>query len=193
VRKQKDLSELASLGEQYLDAHAGSKKEWPRKPMFRGHQSPTSERKFESSGKIERIVKPEIGRERFICGKTGHLARDCEVVQKCTRCGIVGHNSRNCELTRRRFKCGKVGHSTRKCFHPKLLATMSHEKRNVGRGVRKDFQQSSQNSQYINERAGLDSNETSLKAIHEEVIICVVHDTEDCHECNRTAKNVAQC
>jgi len=43
-RKPKDLSELASLAEQYLYAHANSKKEWPRKPMFRGHMSPTSER-----------------------------------------------------------------------------------------------------------------------------------------------------
>ena len=30
-RKPKDLSELASLAEQYLDAHANSKKEWPRR------------------------------------------------------------------------------------------------------------------------------------------------------------------
>jgi len=97
-RKPKDLSELARLAEQYLDAHAGRKKEWPKKPVFRGHLSSTSERKFGSSGRSERIVKPEIGRECFNCGKTGHLARDCEVVQKCTRCGKVGHNSRNCEL-----------------------------------------------------------------------------------------------
>jgi len=32
-RKPKDLSELASLTEQYLDAHA-SNNEWPRKPVF---------------------------------------------------------------------------------------------------------------------------------------------------------------
>ena len=31
-RKPKDLSELASFAEQYLDAHAGSKKESPKKP-----------------------------------------------------------------------------------------------------------------------------------------------------------------
>jgi len=41
-RKPKDLSELASLAEHYLDAHANSKKEWPKKPMFKGHLSPTS-------------------------------------------------------------------------------------------------------------------------------------------------------
>ena len=34
-RKHKDLSELASFAEQYLDAHANNK-EWPRKPMFKG-------------------------------------------------------------------------------------------------------------------------------------------------------------
>jgi len=34
-RKHKDLSELASSAEQYLDAHANNK-EWPRKPMFKG-------------------------------------------------------------------------------------------------------------------------------------------------------------
>jgi len=61
-RKPKDLSELASLAEQYLDAHAGSNKEWPIKPVFRAHLSPTSDRKFGSSGRSERIVKPEIGR-----------------------------------------------------------------------------------------------------------------------------------
>jgi len=137
-RKPKDLSELASLAEQYLDAHAGSK-EWPKRPVFRGHLSPTSERKFGSSGRSERIVKPEIGRQCFNCGKTGHLARDCEVVQKCTRCGKVGHNSRNCELTQRCFNCGKVGHSTRNCFHRKRLAAIGHEQRNVGRGFRKKF------------------------------------------------------
>jgi len=55
------LSELASLAEQYLDAHANSN-EWPRKPMFRGHPSPTSERKFGSSRRSERIIKAEVGR-----------------------------------------------------------------------------------------------------------------------------------
>jgi len=64
-RKPKDLSELASLAEQYLDAHANNKKEWPRKPMFRGHLSPTSKRKFGSSGRSEIIIKPEVGRECF--------------------------------------------------------------------------------------------------------------------------------
>jgi len=48
--------------------------------------------------------------------------------------------------------------------------------------IKSDFQQSSQNSQYRNERAGLDSNGTSVKTIHEEVIVCVAHDTENCHE-----------
>jgi len=160
-RKPKDLSELASLAVQYLDDHASSKKEWPSKAMFKSHLSPTSDRKFGSSSRSERIVKPEIGRECFNRGKTGHLARDCEAAQKCTRCGKVGHTSRNCELTPRCFNCGKVGHSTRNCFHPKRLAATSHEQRNVGRGFRKDFQQSSQNNQYRNERAGSDSNETS--------------------------------
>jgi len=65
---------------------------------------------------------------------------------------------------------------------------VSHEQRNGGRGFRKDFQQSSQNIQYRNERAGLDSNETSVKTIHEEVMVCVAHDRENCHECMRTAK-----
>jgi len=80
------LSELASLAEQYLDAHA-SNKEWPRKPMFRDHLSPTSERKFGSSGRSERIIKPEVGRECFNCGKTGHLAKDCRTAPTCVRCG----------------------------------------------------------------------------------------------------------
>jgi len=161
-RKPKDLSELASLAEQYLDAHASNKKEWLRKPMLRGHLSPTSERKSGSSGKSQRIIKPEVGRECLNCGKTGHLAKDCRSAPTCIRCGKVGYTSRNCELTPRSFIWGKVGHFTGNCFHLKRLAAMSHEQRNVGRGFRKDFQQSGQNSQYRNERAGLDSNETKL-------------------------------
>jgi len=57
--------------------------------MFKGHLSPTSERKFERSGRSDRIVRPKIGRECFNCGKTVHLVRDCEVAQKYTRCGKV--------------------------------------------------------------------------------------------------------
>jgi len=55
-RKPKDLSELASLAEQYLDAHASSKKEWLRKPMFRGHLSPTSERKSGAVAKVRELL-----------------------------------------------------------------------------------------------------------------------------------------
>jgi len=89
--------------------------------MFKGHLSPTSERKFGSSVRCERTVKTEIGGECFNCGKTGHLARDgcLTIAQKCTRRGKVGHTSSNCELTPRCFNCGKVGHSSRNCFHPK--------------------------------------------------------------------------
>ena len=65
---------------------------------------------------------------------------------------------------------------------------MSHEQRTVGMGFRKDFQQSGQNGQYRNERAASDSNETSVKTIHEEVIVCVAHDRENCSECVRTVK-----
>ena len=43
-------------------------------------------------------------------------------------------------------------------------------------------------SQYRKERAGSDSNETSVNTIHEEVMVCVAHDTENCSECVRTAK-----
>ena len=86
------------------------------------------------------------------------------------------------------FQLWKIGHSTGNCFHRKILAAMSHEQRHVGRGFRKDFQQSGQNSQYRNERAGSDSNETSAKTIHEEVMVCVAHDRQNCNECNKTAK-----
>ena len=82
--------------------------------MFRGHLSPTSERKFGSSGRGGRIIEPEVGRERFNCGKTGHLAKDCRAAPTCVRCGKVDHTSRNCELTPRCFNCGKVGYSTGK-------------------------------------------------------------------------------
>jgi len=57
---------------------------------------------------------------------------------------------------------------------------MSHEQRNVGRGFRKDFQQSGQNSQYRNERAGSDRNETNVKTNHEEVMVCGAHDRNNC-------------
>jgi len=53
-RKPNDFSELASLAEQYLDAHANSKNEWPKKPMFKGNLSPASEKKFERSGRGDR-------------------------------------------------------------------------------------------------------------------------------------------
>jgi len=127
------LRELASLAEQYLDAHVSNKKEWPRKLKNRGHLSPTSERKFGSSGRSERIIKPELGRECFNCGTTGHLAKYCRSAPTCVRCGKVGQTSRNCELTPRCFNCRKVGHSTGNSFHPKILAAMSHEQRNAGR------------------------------------------------------------
>ena len=65
---------------------------------------------------------------------------------------------------------------------------MSYEQRNDGRGFRKEFQQSGQNSIYGNERAGSDGNEMSVKTIHEEVMVCIVHNTESCPECVRTAK-----
>ena len=41
---------------------------------------------------------------------------------------------------------------------------------------------------YRNERAGSDSNETSVKTIHEEVMVYVADDRENCSECVRTAK-----
>jgi len=64
-RKPKDLSELESLAQQYLDAYANSK-EWPKKPKFKGHLSPTSDRKFERSGRGDRDAKPETGRDCFV-------------------------------------------------------------------------------------------------------------------------------
>jgi len=123
-RKPKDLSELASLAQQYLDAHANSKKEWPKEPMFKCHLSPTSERKFDRNSRGDRNARPETGRN---CGKTGHLARDCEIAQKCVRCGKVEHTIRNCEMAPRCFNCRKVGHASRNFFQPKRVAAMSHE------------------------------------------------------------------
>ena len=140
-----------------MNAHANSKKEWPKKPMFKSHLSPTSERNFERSGRFNRNAMPETGRDYFNCGKTCHLARDCEIAQKCVRCGKVGHTIGNCEMAPRCFNCRKVGHATRNCFQPKGAAAMSYEQRNYGRGFRKDFEQSGQNSNYRNERAGSDS------------------------------------
>ena len=104
----------------------------------------------------------------------------------------MGHTSRNCELTPRCFNCGKVGHATRNCFQPKRLAAMSHEQRNGGRRFKREFHQSGQNANDTNERSESDVNtrfiNPSVKTIHEEVMTYVVHDRENCQECNRTAK-----
>jgi len=40
----------------------------------------------------------------------------------------------------------------------------------------------------VNERAGSDVNETSVKTVHEEVMVCNAHNRESCPECVRTAK-----
>jgi len=56
------------------------------------------------------------------------------------------------------------------------------------RGFRKEFQQSGQNSSYRNKGAGSDSNETSVKTIHEDVMVCNAHNKESCQQCMRTAK-----
>ena len=82
----------------------------------------------------------------------------------------------------------KFGMPLETCFQPNRVAAVSHEQRNDGRGFRKDFQQSGQNSNYRNERAGSDVNETSVKTIHEEVVVCNAHNRESCPECERTAK-----
>jgi len=41
---------------------------------------------------------------------------------------------------------------------------------------------------YRDDRAGADNNETSVKTIHEEVMVCIAHNRESCPECVRTAK-----
>jgi len=53
----------------------------------------------------------------------------------------------------------KFGMPLETCFQPNRVAAVSHEQRNDGRGFRKDFQQSCQNSNYRNDRAGSDVNE----------------------------------
>jgi len=63
-RKPKDLNKLASLAKHYLDAHANSNKEWPKKPMFKGQD--IGERKFERSGRDNRNTKSETEKTAVI-------------------------------------------------------------------------------------------------------------------------------
>ena len=43
------------MAEQYLDAHANSKQEWPKKPIFKGQD--TGARKFERNGRGDKESK----------------------------------------------------------------------------------------------------------------------------------------
>ena len=64
---------------------------------------------------------------------------------------------------------------------------MSNEQRSDRRDFR-NFQQGGQSGSYRSERSDSDANETNVKTIHEDVMICNVHNIESCHECNRSAK-----
>ena len=117
------------------------------------------------------------------------MARDCKIAQKCIVLDVEKWGTL-LEIVswHRDVSTMEVWHATRNCFQPKRVAAMSHEQRNDGKGLRKDFQQSSQNSNYRNETAGSDVNQTSVKTIHEDVMVCTAHNRESCHECNTTAK-----
>ncbi|XP_065323010.1 uncharacterized protein LOC135930155 [Gordionus sp. m RMFG-2023] len=90
------------------------------------------------------IYQKEEGRNRqiirgpngpcFICGKYGHINRDCNerIVQKtlsivCGRCGNTGHNAEKCYVSTLKIQenerkvtscsnCGRTGHTLDKCF-----------------------------------------------------------------------------
>ena len=64
---------------------------------------------------------------------------------------------------------------------------MSNEQRSDKCDFR-NFQQGGQSGTYRSARSGSDANETNVKTMHEDVMICYVHNIESCHECNRSAK-----
>lgn len=54
----------------------------------------------------------------FHCGKTGHMARDCQnpkLCKPCTLCGLRTHDTRSCPSKIFCFKCGLPGHTSREC------------------------------------------------------------------------------
>src|SRR3569623_2610132 len=59
----------------------------------------------------------------YLCGKEGHIKRDCERNTRasgkiiCYKCGAEGHKKRDCREPMRRscFRCGKVGHIAAGC------------------------------------------------------------------------------
>jgi len=72
-RKPKDLDELGSIAEQYLEAHAN--KNATRKVESRAETS--HEKKFGSCVNNGSGYSHSVSKTCFNCGKAGHISRNC--------------------------------------------------------------------------------------------------------------------
>ena len=81
----------------------------------------------------KRIRKNSDGeRECYMCGKAGHIIRDCprnSSGSACFKCGQNGHIAKDCKATnlengRKCYGCGGVGHMKKDCPGPMMGGSM---------------------------------------------------------------------